>query len=121
MASQYGAHAEDIELCRVIIRLTLPTTGPVEIIYPVKEARHLAEMTNSQCMIEQTVETIFATLLSLISITPLSLRHKIPNQRILWQGSQTELSSLDTKPALSKSSLTVLLREAHSSRELAIP
>ena len=41
-------------------------------------------------MIEQTVQTIFENLLSLISIAPLSLCHKLPDQRILWQGSQTD-------------------------------
>ena len=88
------------------MRLTLPTTEPVEITCPVKEARHLTDITNLQSVMEQTFETIFATLLSLISIAPLTLCHKIPIQTILWQGYQTDLL-LDTNPALSKPSLTV--------------
>ena len=65
-------------------------------------------------MMLQTVETIFPTFLSLISKVPLSLCHIKPSQRISWQGSQTDLTSLDTKPALCKSSFTVSLREEHA-------
>ena len=43
--SQSGAAATDMEQCLVMILLTFPTTGPVEIILPVKDANCLADKT----------------------------------------------------------------------------
>ena len=57
------------------------------------------------------------------SIVPLCVCHNIPIQVIDWQGVQTDLSSLDIKPACARSFLTTLLvcEHAYVSLSLSMP
>ena len=109
--------------CLVIMRPMLPTTGPVEIIRPVKEANSLAETWKSASIIRSIVLMILTILLSTISKEPNTKFQVTPSQSNAWVGSHTELSSLTTKPALQKSALTsrALMRQLSLSRKNAQP
>lgn len=110
--------------CMVVIRPMLPTTGPVEIIRPVKkEANSLAETWKSASIIRSIVLMMLTILLSTISKEPNTKFQVIPSQSNAWEGSHTELCSLTTKPALQRSVLTsrALMRQLSLPRKNAQP
>ena len=98
----------------------LPTTGPVEIIWPVKEDNSLAETLKSASII-WSIELMILTIL--LSKVPNAAFQVIPSQSNTWVGSHTDLSSLTTKPALHKSALTAraLMRQLSLSWTIAQP
>ena len=93
--------------CLVIILAMLPTTGVLEIIWPLKEGNRLAETLKSALIICSMAFKIFVTLLSAIFKVPKTEFHVMPNQFETWVGSHTDFSSLTINPALVKWFLTV--------------
>ena len=92
--------------CLVIILAMLLTTGPVEIIGPVKETNDQAETLKLASVIRSMVLIIYVILLSTIFKVPNKEFQVIPNQSKTWVGSHTDFSSLTTEPAAYKSRLT---------------
>ena len=72
------------------------------MIFPVKEANFLAETTNSFLIISSMNCSIFVILISDMLIQPSREFQTIPNHSIIWQGTQTDLSTLQIRPELTK-------------------
>ena len=73
-------HKVDMTQCLVIILPMFPTTGAVEIIWPVKEANSRAKILKSASIIRSIVLVIFVILLSKIFRVPNREFQVTPNQ-----------------------------------------
>ena len=96
--------AIDIWQWRVIVRVKLPITDPIDIIIPTAEANFRAYVLWWETKFRRALST-FSMRLLVILIVPVSPFQFNPNQVRDWVGYQTHFSSLTNMPALDRSEL----------------